>query len=74
MRTTIFGIAISAIALASSPANAAAPAQEKGANAAQAKGDEQKKICKRLATSATRMVEQTCLTKSQWKAVERELR
>jgi hypothetical protein len=74
MRTTIIAIAISTIALACSPANADVQTQDKSANATQAKAGEEKKICKRLATSATRMVEQTCLTKSQWKAVERESR
>ena len=32
----------------------------------------EKKICKRLATSGTRMAERVCLTKQQWEKVEQE--
>jgi len=32
----------------------------------------EKKICKRLATSGTRMFERVCLTKQQWEKVEEE--
>lgn len=32
--------------------------------------DAGKKICKRLATSGTRMAERVCLTKEQWKKVD----
>lgn len=31
-----------------------------------------KKVCKRLATSGTRMAERVCLTKQQWEKVEAE--
>lgn len=32
----------------------------------------EKKICKRLVTSGTRMFERVCLTKQQWEKVEEE--
>ena len=32
----------------------------------------EKKICKRLATSGTRMAERVCLTKQQWEKVDEE--
>ena len=32
----------------------------------------EKKICKRLATSGTRMAERVCLTKQEWQKVEEE--
>ena len=32
----------------------------------------EKKVCKRLATSGTRMAERVCLTKQQWEKVESE--
>jgi len=50
----------SATATYQAPAETAAPAE--------------KKICKRLATSGTRMVKPTCLTKQQWEKVEEEVK
>jgi hypothetical protein len=32
----------------------------------------EKKVCKRLATSGTRMAERVCLTKQEWQKVEEE--
>ena len=40
--------------------------------AAQAAGE--KKICKRLATSGTRMFKRSCLTKEQWEQVEEQVK
>ena len=34
---------------------------------------EEKKICKRLETSGTRMAERVCLTKDEWKKVEQQM-
>ena len=34
--------------------------------------DAEKKVCKRLETSGTRMAERVCLTKQQWEKVEQE--
>jgi Spy/CpxP family protein refolding chaperone len=34
--------------------------------------DAEKKICKRLAMSGTRMAERVCLTKQEWQKVEEE--
>lgn len=39
---------------------------------AEAPAPTEKKICKRLATSGTRMFERVCLTKQQWEKVEEE--
>jgi len=39
---------------------------------AEAPAPAEKKICKRLATSGTRMFERVCLTKQQWEKVEQE--
>ena len=50
----------------SQAAAAAATAAAQGSKAA--KGE--KKICKRLETSGTRMAERVCLTKEDWKKVE----
>ena len=34
---------------------------------------EEKKVCKRLETSGTRMAERVCLTKDEWKRVEQQM-
>jgi hypothetical protein len=34
--------------------------------------NDEKKVCKRLATSGTRMAKRVCLTEDQWKKVEEE--
>jgi hypothetical protein len=39
---------------------------------ASAEAPADKKICKRLATSGTRMAERVCLTKEQWQKVDEE--
>ena len=50
----------------SQAATAAASAAAQGTKGA--KGE--KKICKRLETSGTRMAERVCMTKDEWKKVE----
>ena len=40
--------------------------------AAETAAPAEKKVCKRLATSGTRMAERVCLTKQQWEKVEAE--
>jgi len=50
----------------SQAAAAAATAAAQGSK--EAKGE--KKVCKRLETSGTRMAERVCLTKEEWKKVE----
>ena len=47
----------------------AEPAQKESQKAASAP----KKICKRLATTGSRMEEKVCLTKEEWKLVEKEV-
>jgi hypothetical protein len=39
---------------------------------AEAPAATEKKVCKRLATSGTRMEERVCLTKKEWQKVEEE--
>lgn len=47
----------------------AEPAQRESQKASPA----EKKICKRLATTGSRMEERVCLTKAEWKLVEKEV-
>ena len=47
----------------------AEPAQKESQKAAPA----EKKVCKRLATTGSRMEEKVCLTKAEWKQVEKEV-
>jgi hypothetical protein len=47
----------------------AEPGQREATKAAPAP----KKICKRLATTGSRMEERVCLTKEEWKLVEKEV-
>ena len=72
--------ALSAVVLISVPATA--QTTQSGAAATTAaqttklaendKADDDKKVCKRLATSGTRMAKRVCLTEYQWKKVEEE--
>jgi len=39
-----------------------------------AENDADKKVCKRLATSGTRMAKRVCLTQDQWKKVDDEVK
>lgn len=68
-------LALSAALILSASATAksngtADPAQQPAAKSATA----DKKICKRLPASGTRMEERVCLTKAEWKKVEEEVR
>jgi len=66
---SLAGAALMSTAAAAETKTPTEPAQrveDKGAS-------NDKKICKRLETSATRMVERICLTKEQWKKVEEEV-
>ena len=80
-------VTLSAALLLSSTAMAkekklAANEQPSTSLASQATSDEpaaaqapaEKKICKRLATSGTRMFKTACLTKQQWQKVEEEVK
>ena len=49
-------------------ANTSVPAETTASDSAQ-----EKKICRRLATTGTRMERRTCLTKEQWKKVQQQL-
>ena len=65
------GTVPAAASVASSDAPSA-QAQGKSAGAVTVAETGEKKICKKLARSGTRMAEKTCLTKSEWKKVEAE--
>lgn len=52
----------------SQAATTAATSAAPGAKAAK----EEKKVCKRLETSGTRMAERVCLTKEEWKKVDEQ--
>ena len=67
MRSLI--IAAAAVAFAASPAVANGTKAADAAEAPKAAKAE-KKICKRLETSGTRMAERVCLTKAQWDKIE----
>jgi Spy/CpxP family protein refolding chaperone len=65
--------ALAAALVAATPAAAKNNTPDQAAPTAGASGkatDAEKKICKRLATSGTRMAERVCLTKEQWKKVD----
>lgn len=67
---------LSAALLFAAPATAqnttqAGAAASTAAQATKATADE-KKICKRLAVSGTRMADRVCLTKDEWKKVEED--
>lgn len=71
MRSTVF-FAAAMLLVGSVPAHAV---QANGQAAAKSEvkstsTSNEKKICKRLATSGTRMAERVCLTKEEWKKVE----
>lgn len=52
--------------------NELAPSATSNQSNAEAAAPAEKKICKRLETSGTRMFERVCLTKQQWQKVEDE--
>ena len=70
--------ALAAVLLTSAPAfaqNSSQAATAATASAAQPSkaAAEEKKVCKRLETSGTRMAERVCLTKEEWKKVEQQM-
>ena len=58
---------------ASAQGNSQAAATAATAATPGAKAKEEKKVCKLLQTSGTRMAERVCLTKEEWKKVEQQL-
>ena len=74
MRTTMFLTLAAAISM-SAPLAAKNNSQGQGKPATSAKAAQpEKKICKRLATTGSRMEERVCLTKEEWKQVEEEVK
>ena len=76
MRTTMF-LALATALTFSAPLAAKTGAATKAelAESKAAKADEgERKICKRLATSGTRMADRVCMTKEQWKQAEEQAR
>jgi hypothetical protein len=87
MRTILFGLALAAFAV---PASAAPDQQQPASQVvalntigggagetaapAQAQPTPEKKVCKQLPSSYSRMTERVCLTKQEWKQVEAEMR
>jgi hypothetical protein len=73
MKTMIWSLAAAALLATATAAPAAvrtAQGEETKAEAANGKASGEKKICKRLETSGTRMTERACLTKAEWKKIE----
>lgn len=73
MRTSMFltiaaALTVSAPLAAKTETSTSQLAENKAGKAAEG----EKKICKRLATSGTRMADRVCLTKEQWKKVDDE--
>lgn len=70
--------ALAAVLVVSTPAfaqNSSQAATAATASAAQPSkaATEEKKVCRRLETSGTRMAERVCLTKDEWKKVEQQM-
>ena len=68
---------LAALCLAAAPAAAKTdnqePAAAVGSDGKQAAAETaDKKVCKRLKTSGTRMADRVCLTKEQWKKVDEQ--
>lgn len=64
---------LAALCLAAAPATAKTADQEQAAAAPAAKADPaEKKVCKRLEMSGTRMADRVCLTREQWKKVDEQ--
>ena len=71
MKTKLFSLAAATVLLgtaAAAPAAKTGQAEDKAASAAANTGE--KKICKRLASSGTRLEPRACLTKAEWKKLE----
>ena len=68
MRKFVTLSCIAMLTAAAAPAGAAqTPAQDKAA-----KGNVEKKICKQLPTTGSRLQNKACLTAKEWKQVEQE--
>lgn len=67
-------VSVSAALLIAAPVAAQGTSQAGTASASAAQvakpADAEKKVCKRLETSGTRMAERVCLTKQEWQKVE----
>lgn len=71
MKTQILSILTSAALLGGATAATAAKTAQNDVKAVEATtGAGEKKICKRLETSGTRMIARTCLTKQEWKKLD----
>jgi hypothetical protein len=68
--TLAAALIVSMPATAQGNSQAAAAAATASAGQAAKASSEEKKICKRIETSGTRMWERVCLTKEEWKKVE----
>jgi hypothetical protein len=73
MRSTVYLVAATLLAGAA-PAHAVQANGQSAGKAQNASANGEKKICKRLATSGSRMAERVCLTKAEWKKVNEEAR
>lgn len=73
MRSTLLiGFAAAVLTIGTAPALAATGGAAKAAEA-KSGAKEEKKVCKRLKVSGSRMAEKVCLTKAQWEKVEAEI-
>ena len=61
-----------AVPVAAQTSSQAGTATTSASAAQTAKPEAEKKICKRLAVSGTRMADRVCLTKTEWEKVEQE--
>jgi hypothetical protein len=64
-------LAVAALMSTSAAAETQAPSEPTKATEKVAPAE--KKVCKRLATTGSRMEERVCLTKEEWKAVEKQM-
>lgn len=71
MKTQFLSIVATAALLGAGTASAAVKTgQSEEVKALQAAGAGEKKVCKRLQVSGTRLAERTCLTKEDWKKLD----
>lgn len=68
IRSTLY-LAAAVLLAGAVPAHAQQTGNGKSANSAAPAAGE-KKVCRKLVTSGTRMAEKVCLTKEEWKKVE----
>ncbi|HEY0629379.1 MAG TPA: hypothetical protein VGD23_08625 [Sphingomicrobium sp.] len=72
MRTSMFLTIAAALTVSAPLAAKTETSANQLAENKSGKAEGEKKICKRLATSGTRMADRVCLTKEQWKKVDEE--